>query len=112
VWEQLHIARSFDMTEIWILNVGDLKFLETPLEYFMQLAYDSDRWPRGSMLDFLTHIAGRDYGREHADEIGEIMALYSVRHTPLLTLTLQMYASRRKAELLDHETFSLINYDE
>lgn len=88
------------MTDIWIINVGDLKFLETPLEYFMQLAYDSERWPLGSTIDFLRLVAARDFGSEHAGEIAEIMALYS------------MYASRRKAELLDTETYSLVNYDE
>jgi hypothetical protein len=100
VWEQTHIAKTFDMTDIWIINIGDLKFLETPLEYFLQLAYDSDRWPLGSTSDFLCSVAARDFGREHAGEIANIMALYS------------MYASRRKAELLDTETYSLVNYDE
>ena len=41
MWEQLNVAVSFDMTEIWILNVGDLKFLESPLEYFLSIAYDA-----------------------------------------------------------------------
>lgn len=100
VWEQTHIAKTFDMTDIWIINIGDLKFLEMPLEYFMQLAYDSDHWPLGSTIDFLRSVAARDFGREHAAEIAEIMALYSI------------YASRRKAELLDTETYSLVNYDE
>jgi hypothetical protein len=100
VWEQTHIAKTFDMTDIWIINIGDLKFLETPLEYFLQLAYDSDCWPLGSTSDFLCCVAARDFGREHAGEIANIMALYS------------MYASRRKAELLDTETYSLVNYDE
>lgn len=66
------------MTEIWILNVGDLKFLESPLEYFMQLAYDSDQWPMGTTIDFLRYTAERDFGKEHAAEIADIWALYSV----------------------------------
>lgn len=72
------MALSFEMTEIWILNVGDLKFLETPLEYFLSIAYDGKPNPRGSMVSWLKTIATRDYGPQHAGEVAEIMALYSV----------------------------------
>lgn len=66
------------MTEIWILNVGDLKFLETPLEYFLSIAYDAPAIPRGSLIDWLSDIACRDFGDDVAGEIAQIMALYSV----------------------------------
>jgi hypothetical protein len=79
VWEQLNVALSFEMTEIWILNVGDLKFLETPLEYFLSIAYDGKANPRGSMVSWLKTIATRDFGHQYAAEVAEIMALYSVR---------------------------------
>ena len=81
------MALSFEMTEIWILNVGDLKFLETPLEYFLSIAYDGKANPRGSMVSWLKTIASRDYGPQHADEAAEIMALYSVCTRCLLQLT-------------------------
>lgn len=74
------------MTDIWILNVGDLKFLETPLEYFMQLAYDSDRWPLGTASEFLRYTAERDFGERHAAEIADIWALYSVRVSSICLL--------------------------
>lgn len=77
VWEQLNIARTFRTTQIWILNVGDLKLLETPLEYFMELAYDSDRWPKDSLKTYLAEKAKRDFG-DFADDIAEIMLAYSV----------------------------------
>jgi hypothetical protein len=73
VWEQMNVARSFKTNNIWILNVGDLKLLEVPLEYFMDLAYDSDRWPRDSLLEYLSerlrgscsrtrYVGGNDIG--------------------------------------------------
>jgi hypothetical protein len=76
----MNIALSFDMNEIWILNVGDLKFLETPLECFLSIAYDGRGIGREDLLPWLKNIASRDYGHQHADEIAEIMALYSVSH--------------------------------
>lgn len=102
VWEQLNVAVSFKTNNIWILNVGDLKTLEIPLEYFLDLAYDAGRWPRDSLLEYLSLRAQRDFGvdAETAKEVADISAMYSV------------YASRRKAELVDPETYSLLNYDE
>ena len=80
MWQQLNVARSLDTTQIWILNVGDLHFLETPTEYFLSLAYDFDAFDRGSLLSWSASIALRDFGVDEkvAKEIAQIMALYSV----------------------------------
>ena len=81
MWEQLNVALSFEMDEIWILNVGDLKFLETPLEYFLSIAYDGQGIKRDCLISWLGAVASRDYGHEYANEIAQIMALYSVSHS-------------------------------
>ncbi|MBE5877316.1 MAG: hypothetical protein E7290_10575 [Lachnospiraceae bacterium] len=44
VWEQMTMAYEFGIRDIWIVNVGDLKPQELPLSYFMDLAYDYDKW--------------------------------------------------------------------
>ena len=38
------MAYDYGVCEVWIVNVGDLKFNEVPLQYFMDLAYDFDKW--------------------------------------------------------------------
>jgi hypothetical protein len=43
-WEQLCKAYDHGIREVWIVNVGDLKFNEVPLAYFMDLAYDFAQW--------------------------------------------------------------------
>jgi hypothetical protein len=43
-WEQLCKAYDHGIREVWIVNVGDLKFNEVPLAYFMDLAYDFAEW--------------------------------------------------------------------
>jgi hypothetical protein len=43
-WEQLCKAYDHGVKEVWIVNVGDLKFNEVPLAYFMDLAYDFEKW--------------------------------------------------------------------
>ena len=43
-WEQMSMAYEYGVRDVWIVNVGDLKFNEVPLAYFMELAYDFDTY--------------------------------------------------------------------
>jgi hypothetical protein len=47
-WEQMCMAYDYGVKDIWIVNVGDLKFNEAPLAYFMELAYDFKKWGTSS----------------------------------------------------------------
>lgn len=44
VWEQMCRAYESGVRDMWIVNVGDIKGVEYPLNYFMDLAYDFDKW--------------------------------------------------------------------
>ena len=44
VWEQMSMAYDFGIRDLWIVNVGDICTQEFPLAYFLDLAYDFDRW--------------------------------------------------------------------
>lgn len=44
VWEQMCMAYDYGIRDVWIVNVGDLKFNEVPLAYFLSLAYDFEKW--------------------------------------------------------------------
>jgi len=44
VWEQMSMAYDFGVQELWVVNVGDISTQEFPLAYFLDLAYDFDRW--------------------------------------------------------------------
>lgn len=43
-WEQMTTAYEAGVTKMWIVNVGDLKEMEYPLSFFMELAYDYETW--------------------------------------------------------------------
>ncbi len=43
-WEQLTMAYDYGIRDVWIVNVGDMGLLEMPLNYFMDFAYDYDKW--------------------------------------------------------------------
>ncbi|MDO5157035.1 MAG: glycosyl hydrolase 115 family protein [Eubacteriales bacterium] len=44
VWEQMTQAYETGIQKLWIVNVGDFAFQEFPLNYFMDLAYDYDKY--------------------------------------------------------------------
>ena len=59
IWEQMCEAYEHGVTELWIVNVGDLKFHEVTLRYFMDMAYDYETWGSsnpGSYLDYPRHF--------------------------------------------------------
>lgn len=44
VWEQMTECYEYGVREVWMVNVGDLKGNEFPLSYFLDMAYDFDKW--------------------------------------------------------------------
>jgi len=53
VWEQMSMAYDYGIRDVWIVNVGDLKPQELPLNYFMDLAYDFETY--GTLAPNTTH---------------------------------------------------------
>jgi hypothetical protein len=100
VWEQMHLARAYGADRIWIVNVGDLKPMEFPIEFFLSYARNPDRWTNDNLDEFTQLWATREFGGDHAKEIAELVTRYG------------QYAGRRKPELLEPDTFSLVNYRE
>jgi len=100
VWEQMNLAYHYDANRVWIVNVGDLKPMEFPIEFFLTMAWDPACLPKERIEDFGRRWAAREFGPAHADEIAGIVAKYT------------KYNGWRKPELLEPATFSLVNYDE
>jgi hypothetical protein len=100
VWEQMNLAHQYGANEIWIVNVGDLKPMELPMEFFLDLARDPQRWPAEKIPEFTRLWAEREFGPKFAPEIADIVSKYT------------QYNGRRKPELLEPWTFSLVEYQE
>jgi hypothetical protein len=76
VWEEMSKAYDHGAQRIWIVNVGDIKPAEIGTEFFLQMAWDINRWRRDSLPDYLVEWATREFGAAHAREIATIMADY------------------------------------
>ncbi len=51
IWDQMTLAYESGVKKLWIVNVGDIKFNELPLSYFMDLAYDYEKWSVPNLTD-------------------------------------------------------------
>ncbi len=100
VWEQMTLAYSYGANRIWIVNVGDLKPMEFPMEFFLTLAWDPEKWPKERISNYSRMWAQREFGAKYASEIASIIAKYT------------KYNGRRKPELIEPDTFSLVDYQE
>jgi len=76
IWEEMRRSYQAGADRVWILNVGDLKPAEIGTEFFMQMAWDIDRWTPATLARFLPEWAAREFGAARADEIAAIMTDY------------------------------------
>lgn len=83
IWEQMTEAYEYGVRELWIVNVGDVKFQEFPLNYFMELAYDFEKW--GSLAPnstkeytkaWIESMFGSYTSKEEREEIQEVLEGY------------------------------------
>lgn len=100
VWEQMTMAYQYGADRIWIVNVGDLKPMEFPIEFFLHLAWNPSAWPHQRIAEYSRMWAEREFGPQYAAPIAGLVAKYT------------KYNGRRKPELLEPATFSLENYRE
>ncbi|KAG7661125.1 uncharacterized protein J8A68_005362 [[Candida] subhashii] len=102
-WEQMHLAKEREADTIWLVNVGDLKPLEIPIEYFISLGYHYEKWgPINTVTEWTEAWAAREFGQyyKNTTEIADIVDLYG------------FYAARKKYESLNTTTYHLYNYKE
>jgi len=100
VWEQMSLAKQYGADRIWIVNVGHFKGYEFPMEFFLNFAWDTTRWNNENLDEYTRLWAEREFGTAYASDAAEIVSMYS------------KFNGRRKPELLDANTYSLVNFNE
>ena len=76
IWEEMHKAYEHGADQIWIANVGDLKPAEITTEFFLQMAWDINRWQPHNLGDFLTEWAAREFSPAVAPAIASLLSEY------------------------------------
>ena len=107
-WDNLTTAYEYGVDDAWIVNVGDLKPMELPLTYFMDLAYDFETYGSSNpnSVDEYTEnwvkqqFAAGNLTEEEVAEIADILTGYTDMN------------GATKPESLNAETYSVVNYNE
>ncbi|WP_202900484.1 glycosyl hydrolase 115 family protein [Parvularcula oceani] len=92
-WEQMNTAYEYGADRLWIVNVGDLKPMEFPIDFFLEQAWDPEAMTLERVDGYARDWAAEQFGETHAEEIGSLLETYT------------KYNSRRKPELLDADTY-------
>jgi len=95
IWEQLQLAYSYGVDKIWVVNVGDLKPNEYPLDFFLTMAWNPTSFNENNLDDYARKFCAEQFGAAPACEAAEILSLYC------------KYNSRVTAEMMDHKTYNL-----
>ena len=91
IWEQMNLAHEYGANRIWIANVGDLKPLEIPIEFFLRMAWDPEAVSKDKIAEYQRRWAEREFGKEHAEEIAEPTTAKSISVPSLLPIQLSCF---------------------
>jgi len=98
VLDQMTLAKEYGADRVWIVNVGHFKHVLFPTEFFLNLAWDTNRWTNRNIGQYSRIWAAREFGPQYAEEIADIVDTYT------------KYNARRKPELLAPTTYALNDY--
>ncbi len=97
----MNLAYDYGADRIWIVNVGHLHHVTFLTEFFLTFAWDPKAWPKERISESSPGCGRKgEFGPPNAPQIAGIMAQFT------------KYNGRRKPELLDESTFSLVDYQE
>lgn len=85
VWEQMNLAYRHGVDRLWIVNVGDLKPMEYPITFFLDMAWNPDRFNAGNLAQHSVDFCRSVFGYAEASEAARLLrtyAKYNRRVTP------------------------------
>ena len=100
VWEQMNLSYTHGVQELWVVNVGDLKPMEYPISFFLDMAWDPTKFNAQNLVSHTENWCAQQFGTQYAKEAARIINLYT------------KYNRRVTPETLDDKTYSLDNYNE
>jgi len=95
MWEQLQLTYSYGVDKIWILNVGDLKPNEYPMDFFLNMAWNPTSFTQNNLDEYARQFCADKLDSVQAKEAASILSTHC------------KYAARVTAEMLDQRTYNL-----
>lgn len=77
IYHQMGIAYNNGIQNIWILNVGDIKPAEYPIELFLDMAWNMDDVRKTGIIGHQARFLEREFGKEVANQLSPVMQEYN-----------------------------------
>ena len=100
MWEQLQLAYNGGIQKLWILNVGDLKPMEYPIQLFMDMAWNPSQYNADNLLGHTHDFCAESFGEDHAEEAASILNLVC------------KYNGRITSEMLDATVYTCDEFEQ
>ena len=100
MWEQLQLAYNGGIQKLWILNVGDLKPMEYPIQLFMDMAWNPSQYNADNLLGHTRDFCAESFGEDHAEEAASILNLVC------------KYNGRITSEMLDATVYTCDEFEQ
>lgn len=109
-WSEMKKAYDYNVRDLWIVNIGDIKPAEIGMEYFMQMAWDISDFQENNPSKFLKDWATREFGQPYADRIAAIMSKHYELGYARRPDNMIMYKGKTKK--YSYDWFSTSNYND
>lgn len=97
MWEQLSLTYEYGIDKLWILNVGDLKPMEYPIDFFMKMAWNPEKFTAQTFRDHTAQFCEEVFGKAEAKKAQYILEKYL------------QFNGRVTPELLNSHTYNLVS---
>lgn len=107
LWEQMSMAYEFGVREIWVTNIGDIGTQEFGLSYFLDLAYDVEKWggeDAAVTVKYTCQWIERQFGGIFGEKDLERLCGVFEDYTGLL--------ARRKHEVMNEKVYHPVHFGE
>ncbi len=107
MWEQMSMAYDYGVRDIWVVNVGDIGTQELAISYFLDLAYDFDKYGTSNpnnTNEYVDNWVNAQFGgvfdKNELCEVAEVLKTYS------------QICERRKHEVMNDKVYHPVNFGE
>jgi hypothetical protein len=115
-WEQLHATYSYGNDRLWMVNVGDLKNEERPLQFFLDYAWNPHAIPANRLDDWERQFAAQNFGPGAAAAVADVLHEYGqLQAIRKPESTNRRFTRNPDGSITTDDTmtpFSIENYDE
>jgi hypothetical protein len=99
IWDQMLMCYQHNVKDIWIVNVGDIKPMELPISFFIDLAWNPEAYDYTKVLSYFDQWSEEQFGVKYGIEISKIL----LESSKILAI--------RKPELVNSTSFTLSEFE-